>query len=101
MEEHSIHLGIRELRAGLATHVRRAEAGDRIIVTIDGRPAAQLAPISPGQRPTMDDLAASGLVGLPRRPDHPGSPTELPLLPIDVSADLALAELRGDPPRRR
>ena len=29
------HLGIRELRAELATHVRRAGAGDRIIVTND------------------------------------------------------------------
>jgi len=95
------HLGIRDLRADLATHVRRAEAGDRVILTVDGRPAAQLAPISPAGRPDLDDLAAAGLIRLALRPDHPQSPTDLPLLPIDVNADQALAELRGDPPRRR
>ena len=58
------HLGVRDLRADLAAHVRRAEAGERVIVTVDGRPAAQLAPISPGGTPDLDDLAAAGLAWL-------------------------------------
>lgn len=95
------HLGIRELRAELATHVRRAEAGDRLIITVDGRPAAQLAPISPAGEPDLDDLAAAGLVRRPARHDLPASPTDLPLLPVDLSVDQLLAELRGDTPRRR
>ncbi len=95
------HLGIRELRAELATHVRRAGAGDRIIVTVDGLPAAQLAPISPVATPDLDDLAAAGLIRRPGRSDRPAAPTDLPLLPIDVSVDQLLAELRGDAPRRR
>ncbi|MDG1366856.1 MAG: type II toxin-antitoxin system prevent-host-death family antitoxin [Acidimicrobiales bacterium] len=95
------HLGIRDLRADLATHVRRAEIGERVIVTIDGRPAAQLAPITPIGEPTVDDLAAAGLVRRPLRDDRPGAPTDLPLLPIDVTPDQVLADLRGDPPRRR
>ncbi len=95
------HLGIRDLRADLATHVRRAAGGERVIITVDGQPAAQLVPISPLGVPTIEDLAAAGLVRLPHRRDRPGPPTELPLLPIDVSADQVLAELRGDPPRRR
>ncbi len=95
------HLGIRDLRADLATHVRRAGAGDRLIITVDGRAAAQLAPIGPVGTPTLDDLAAAGLVRSPSRPDRPAAPDDLPLLPVDLSVDQVLAELRGDPPRRR
>lgn len=95
------HLGIRDLRADLATHVRRAEIGERVIVTVDGRPAAQLAPIAPIGEPTVDDLAAAGLIRRPLRDDRPGAPTDLPMLPIDVTPDQVLADLRGDPPRRR
>ena len=95
------HLGIRELRAELTTHVRRAGAGDRVIITVDGEPAAQLAPINPSGEPELDDLAAAGLVRRPLRSDRPGAPTDLPLLPVDLSVDQVLAELRGDPPRRR
>ena len=93
------HLGVRDLRADLAAHLRRAEAGERGIVT--GRPAAQLAPISPNGTPDLDDLAAAGLVRRPLRSDRPGPPQDLPLLPIDVSIDQVLADLRGEPPRRR
>ncbi|MEM9467402.1 MAG: type II toxin-antitoxin system prevent-host-death family antitoxin [Actinomycetota bacterium] len=102
--EHSpgaTHLGVRELRAELATHVRRAAAGDRLIVTVDGLPAAQLAPITPTGTPDLEDLVAAGLVRPPLRPDPPPAPTDLPLLPVDISADQVLAELRGDAPRRR
>ena len=97
----SQHLGIRDLRADLATHVRRAEVGDRVIVTVDGRPAAQLAPITPVGNPDLDDLAAAGLVRRPLRSDRPGAPIDLPMLPIDITPDRVLAELRGDSPRRR
>jgi len=95
------HLGVRDLRADLAAHVRRAEAGERVIVTVDGRPAAQLAPISPDGTPDLNDLAAAGLIRRPLRSDRPGPPRDLPLLPIDVSIDQVLADLRGEPPRRR
>lgn len=95
------HLGIRDLRADLATQVRRAGAGERVVVTVDGVPVAQLSPIEPSTEPDLDALAAAGLVRRPLRADRPGPPTDLPLLPIDVSPDRVLAELRGDPPRRR
>ena len=36
--------GMRELRADLAAAVRRAEWGERIVVTVAGRPVAQLGP---------------------------------------------------------
>lgn len=95
------HLGIRELRADLATHVRRAGGGERVVVTIDGRPVAQLSPLTPEAEPTLDDLAAAGLVRLPARDDKPAPQSTTPILPIDLSPDQVLAELRGDTPRRR
>lgn len=64
-------LGVRELRADLATAVRAAAAGERIVVTVDGRPVAELGPLggATGQV-TLEDLAARGLVVLPARSDR-------------------------------
>jgi prevent-host-death family protein len=65
-------LGIRELRNQTAAAVRRAGAGERIVITVDGRPVAQLGPLEPTAGAlTLDDLAARGLVSLPHRPDRP------------------------------
>jgi prevent-host-death family protein len=64
-------LGVRELRNQTATAVRRAGAGERIVITVDGRPVAQLGPIDAGAGTlTLDDLAARGLVQLPGRGDR-------------------------------
>ena len=71
-------LPIRRLRAELATAVRRAEAGEVAIVTVGGRPVAQLGPVgaSPSPGPTLADLVARGAVIAPRRQDayRPGEP---------------------------
>jgi prevent-host-death family protein len=40
-------LGIRDLRSNAADAVRRASNGERIIITVNGRPTAQLGPITP------------------------------------------------------
>jgi prevent-host-death family protein len=66
-------LGVRDLRNQTAAAVRRAGGGERIVITVDGRPVAQLGPIEPssGAPITLDDLAARGLLQLPRRPDRP------------------------------
>ena len=40
-------LGIRELRANLAAAARRAGAGERVVITVDGEPVAQLGPVEP------------------------------------------------------
>jgi prevent-host-death family protein len=64
-------LGVRELRNQTAAAVRRAGAGERIVITVDGRPVAQLGPIDPGPaEPRLEDLAARGLLQLPRRIDR-------------------------------
>jgi len=68
-------------------------------VSVDGRPVAQLGPIQPEGAPTLDELAAAGLVRLPGRADHPGEPP-IAAMPVDVRPDHVLAELRGDQPGR-
>ncbi len=94
-------LGIRELRSDLATHVRRASHGERVVITIEGQPIAQLGPLSPTHSPGLEDLAAAGLIRLPMRDDKPSPSSSVPILPVDLSPDQVLAELRGDTPRRR
>ena len=51
----------RELRNNVGAVLRRAEAGERIVVTVDGRPVAELGPVS-GSRTvaTLQTLRALG-----------------------------------------
>ena len=39
------HVGLREMRQEASDLVRRVEAGEEIVVTVSGRPAAMLVPI--------------------------------------------------------
>jgi prevent-host-death family protein len=39
-------IGLRELRQSASEYVRRVENGERITVTVAGRPAAQLVPVT-------------------------------------------------------
>jgi len=88
--------GIRELRSQLTSLVRRAGAGERIVVTIGGRAVAQLGPVEPPGWPvTIDDLVARGLLEPARRGDRPAEPG----IRIDAwtggRLDRALREVRG------
>jgi prevent-host-death family protein len=88
-------MGIRELRNQSAAAVRRAGAGERIVITVDGRPVAQLGPIEPAHGGlTLEDLAARGLLLLPRRTDRPAPPPPLPMW-AGTRLDRLLAEVRG------
>jgi prevent-host-death family protein len=87
-------IGIRELRAHVAALVRRAEAGERIVVTVGGRPVAQLAPLGDPATPSLADLVAAGLAAAPTRPDRPAAPDPVDM-PVDVRAERLLDELRG------
>ena len=89
------HIGVRELRARLASHLRAAQNGHRVIITVDGTPVAELGPIGGGSRPdSLEALIATGLLEAPRRADRPDSPTPTPL-PAGMTSDRALVELRG------
>ncbi len=92
-------IGARELRSDLATFLRRAEAGESVVVTVDGRPVARLGPVAPDGAPSLDDLVAAGLVDPPRRAPAPGGrPAPDPLdPPVDVRVDRVLDDLRGAP----
>jgi prevent-host-death family protein len=88
-------VGIRELRNAVAAVVRRASSGERLLITVDGRPVAQLGPLEPDRAGiTLWDLAAAGLVEPPRRPDRPPAPDPLPV-PADVRVDRLLEQVRG------
>ena len=87
-------MNIRELRANLAAAVRQAEAGHRVVVTVGGRPVAQLGPLDHGPgEPTLDDLAARGLLQRARRSDRP-PPELLVTTPVGTRLDRLLDEVR-------
>ena len=87
-------IGMRELRASLATYLRRAQSGERIVITSAGRPAAQLGPLTGDDAGlSLADLVAHGRVEPPRRrgdyvPDEPLT------LWAGTRIDRALSEVR-------
>jgi prevent-host-death family protein len=88
-------IGIRDLRNGTAAAVRRAGAGERIVITVDGRPVAQLGPIEADAGTfTLDDLAARGLVTLPSRTDRRPSAVAVPVW-AGFRLDRLLRDVRG------
>jgi prevent-host-death family protein len=70
-------IAVRELRNQASRVVRRARAGERLIITVDGVPAAEIGPVSPAERATtLDELISTGAVVAPRvhgagRPPRP------------------------------
>jgi prevent-host-death family protein len=87
-------IAIRELRNQASRVVRRARAGERLIITVDGVPAAEIGPVSPAARVgSLDELIATGGVVAPQRRTLPSLPKPLPAPSGGLSADV-LAELR-------
>lgn len=92
-------LGIRELRADLTAQVRRAANGEPTIITINGRPAAVLAPVGdrdslPEGTPGIAALIATGSV-IARRRDDGRLPTSTVPVWGTVRLDRLLREIRG------
>jgi prevent-host-death family protein len=50
-------VGLREMRQNASDLVRRAEGGEHVTITVAGRPAAVLGPVSPRAWRRWDDLA--------------------------------------------
>jgi prevent-host-death family protein len=78
-------IGIRELRADLAALVRRAGAGQEVVVSVGGRPVARLGPVGE----TLDPSVLP-----PRRSDPPRLGPPIAVW-SGVRLDRALKELRG------
>ena len=51
-------VGLREMRQNASELVRRAEAGVQLTITVAGRPAAVLGPVSPRAWRRWNDVAA-------------------------------------------
>jgi prevent-host-death family protein len=87
-------IAIRELRNQVSRVVRRAHAGERLIITVDGVPAAEIGPVSPaGRAASLDELIATGGVVAPRLRTLPSLPKPVPA-PSGGSSAGVLAELR-------
>lgn len=87
-------IGIRELRATAAAAVKRAEAGQLTVITVGGRPAAQLGPLtSAAAERSLDELVAQGLLIAARRSGQPNDST----ITVwgGVRLDRLLREVRG------
>lgn len=88
-------IGAREARQRFAELVDRAQRGERIVVTRDGLPVAQMGPLDPGDdRTTLDDLVARGLVERPRRDDRPRPTFTMPVW-AGTRLDRIVREVRG------
>ncbi len=87
-------IGIRQLRQSLATAVRRAKNGERVVITVDGEAVAQIGPVeSLSHGITLTELIARGLVIAPRRRVE-GESREPVVLYAGVRIDRALQEVR-------
>jgi len=82
------------LRKELAGFLRRAKNGERMIITVDGKPIAQIGPLEPNGSLDMDQLVASGLVNEPTSVSSTNKPAQM-AFPIDVSIETILLEMRG------
>ena len=60
-------IALRELRNNVSQIVRRARAGERLIITVDGIPAAEIGPLRPVDRSTtLEELiATASIIGRP------------------------------------
>ncbi|MCB0870224.1 MAG: type II toxin-antitoxin system prevent-host-death family antitoxin [Solirubrobacterales bacterium] len=89
-------IGIRELRADLSNQVKRAAAGEPVVITIDGEPKAVISPLVPAQvEMTLDELIAAGRVIPGPRRNEPRPPAP-PKVESDRSSAEILDELRED-----
>lgn len=87
-------IGMREFRSSLATYIRRARTGERVVITVDGAPVAQLTPMESDLTGiSMNDLVARGAVVAPRRRGD-WVPSDPLVLYSGARIDRALAQVR-------
>jgi prevent-host-death family protein len=91
----AVHMiGVRDLRADLASYVRRAKAGETTVISIAGSPAAALAPLATSGDAQLSSLVASGALIAPRRADGQVAAGTVPTW-ANVRLDRLLREIRG------
>jgi prevent-host-death family protein len=91
-------IGVRDLRADLASYVRRAKGGETTVISIAGAPVAALAPLTMNDEPSggahLSSLVASGALIAPRRADGKIADGTVPTW-ANVRLDRLLREIRG------
>lgn len=89
-------LGIRELRERSATFIKRAGAGEQMIITVSGEPVAMLGPLTPLETRAVSliDLVNNGSVIASRRRDKYQLPTAV-TIHSGSRIDQTLREVRG------
>jgi len=87
-------IAVRELRNQASRLVRRARAGERLIITVDGVPAAEIGPISAAERAgSLEELITIGAIVAPRVRTAPRPPQPV-RAPSGRSSSDVLHELR-------
>ena len=81
------------LRKELALYLRRAKNGEQIIITVDGKPFAQIGPLEANKASGMEYLISSGLLNEPTSQGESKNLTYMSF-PIDMSLQTLLLELR-------
>ena len=74
-------MGLRQMRQNASDLVRRAESGERVTITVAGRPAAVLGPVAPRVWRRWDDIVE--LLGEPVDPDWAADQDQLDTGPAD------------------
>lgn len=86
-------IALRELRNQASRVIRRARAGERIVITVDGVPVAQIGPLTPeGGDMTLQALVAQGRLLAPTSSEPPTPAT--PLVVPGASTARVLSRLR-------
>jgi prevent-host-death family protein len=87
-------IALRELRNQASRVIRRARAGERLIITVDGVPAAEIGPVtSTHGAPTLEELIATGGIMAARVRTTPSPPKPL-RAPSGRSSSDVLKQLR-------
>jgi prevent-host-death family protein len=87
-------IAVRELRNQASSVVRRARAGERMLITVDGVPVAEIGPVRATERAaSLPELIASGAVHGPRSRTAARPPQPVPA-PSGGSSSSVLRDLR-------
>jgi len=87
-------IAVRELRNQVSQVVRRARDGERMLITVDGVPVAEIGPVSATERAnSLAELIATRAVAGPRSRSGARPPRPVPA-PSGRSSSSILRELR-------
>lgn len=87
---------VRQLRNDVSRILRRAQAGERLIVTSNGVAVAEIGPLQQrSDKPTLEELIASGKVNPPHTRAAPAPPHPI-VFSGPRSSEEILEEMRRD-----